>query len=106
MVRKLKWPGLAATFVALFSIKKGQFHRIPTLDGRKAAVISSYFDDDPVGESKPHKLLANANKSFIGSDFNGDGFIVDCNFVESCLRADRRYENILLKNLLGADVNF
>jgi hypothetical protein len=105
VVRKMKWPGQAATHVALFAIKKGQFDGSPFLDGRPTDVISSYFDDDPIGEATLAQLHENSDQSFIGSNFNGDGFVVDQSFVNSCMSIDRRYGDVLFRNLLGANVN-
>ena len=105
VIRKMKWPGRAATHISLFSIKKGIFHGVPMLDGLPASSISSYFSDDPIGEATLLPLIENAGQSFIGCNFNGDGFIVSEELAESYIRQDDRYSDVLFRNLLGSDVN-
>ncbi|MBW4599044.1 MAG: N-6 DNA methylase [Calothrix sp. FI2-JRJ7] len=74
--KRLKWPGLAAVIVSVVNIFKGDYQGVKLLDGREVDLISAFLFKS--GRNiNPAVLLANADKSFIGSIVLGMGFTFD-----------------------------
>jgi hypothetical protein len=74
--RRAAWPGKAAVVIATVAIAKKRLECVPELDGRSVSSISSFLVDANADDT-PQPLLANAGKSFIGSQVFGMGFIFD-----------------------------
>jgi hypothetical protein len=74
--KRLKWPGLAAVVVSVVNVVKGNYRRVKLLNGREVPLISAFLFHSG-GSENPAVLLANANKSFIGSILLGMGFTFD-----------------------------
>lgn len=74
--KRLDWPGLAAVVVSVVHIFKGEYKGIKLLDGREVDLISAFLFKSG-GHKNPAVLLANTNKSFIGSIVLGMGFTFD-----------------------------
>jgi hypothetical protein len=74
--KRLKWPGLAKVVVSVVNIYKGDYEGIKTLDNRTLENITAFLFHDG-GHGDPAVLIANANKSFIGSYVLGMGFTFD-----------------------------
>jgi hypothetical protein len=73
-VSSMKWPGIAAVQVSLVSINKG-INSDVILNGNKVKFISSYLDDkEYFGD--PFPLFLNDKLSSLGSNINGNGFII------------------------------
>lgn len=98
------WPGNAAVVVNVVHIGKGGFSPPYTLDGNSVRYISSQLDDRKVlGE--PYSLLANKDKSFIGSFVNGMGFVLEPEEAAQIIASDARYKDVVLPYLNGQDLN-
>jgi hypothetical protein len=77
-VKRAKWPGQAAVVVSVVNACRGQIRSPYSLDGKDAPMITAYLY--PAGSHEdPKPLLANAQKSFIGSYVLGMGFTFDDN---------------------------
>ncbi|WP_199247050.1 Eco57I restriction-modification methylase domain-containing protein [[Phormidium] sp. ETS-05] len=74
--KRLKWPGLAAVVVSVINIFKGKYQGKKTLDDRETDVITAFLFHAG-GNNDPKPLLANQDKSFIGSYVLGMGFTFD-----------------------------
>lgn len=74
--KRLKWPGLAAVVVSVVNVFKGDYQGVKLLDGRNVDLISAFLFKSG-GNNNPAVLLANADKSFIGSYVLGMGFTFD-----------------------------
>ncbi|MEH2400632.1 MAG: DNA methyltransferase [Nostoc sp.] len=74
--KRLKWPGLAAVVVSVVHIFNGDYQGVKLLDGREVNLISAFLFKSG-GNKNPAVLLANADKSFIGSYVLGMGFTFD-----------------------------
>lgn len=106
VVRKRKWPGKASTHIAMLSGFKGYFSGVKYLDDKIVEAISSDFESISKGETTmPFELKMNEESSYIGSNFNGEGFIVEEAFVKNCLSKDEGYKEVLFKNLNGKEFN-
>jgi len=74
--RRIKWPGQAAVVVSVVCVHKGKLSGPFELDGRKVDSITAFLFHTG-GDDDPHRLNANANKSFQGSIVLGMGFTFD-----------------------------
>ncbi|MHC5862010.1 Eco57I restriction-modification methylase domain-containing protein [Nostoc sp.] len=74
--KRMKWPGLAAVVVSVIHVFKGKYEITKLLDGREVNLISAFLFHAG-GNENPKMLLANADKSFIGSYVLGMGFTFD-----------------------------
>lgn len=74
--KRLKWPGLAAVVVSVIHVFKGKHENTKLLDGREVNLISAFLFHAG-GNENPKVLLANADKSFLGSCVMGMGFTFD-----------------------------
>ncbi len=74
--KRVKWPGLAAVVVSVINIIKGSYKKTKNLDGRATSKITAFLFHAG-GNENPSVLLANANKSFVGSYVLGMGFTFD-----------------------------
>lgn len=84
-------------------MRKGTWDSIRILSDRIVSQITPYLDD---GESsgKPHQLLSNAGKSYIGVYPMGAGFVLDRDEYETLLRIEACQE-IIQPFLNGDDLN-
>jgi hypothetical protein len=74
--KRVKWVGQAAVVVSVIHIYKGLYKEARQLDGKDVPLISAFLF--PKGSSEnPRTLLANAEKSFVGSYVLGMGFTFD-----------------------------
>jgi hypothetical protein len=74
--RRYKWPGIAAVVVSVIHVTKGPYTKKPELDGKPVESITAFLFHRG-GHEDPERLLANANKSFQGSNVLGMGFTFD-----------------------------
>jgi len=74
--KRFKWIGLAAVVVSVVHIFRGEYQGVKLLNGREVDLISAFLFHAG-GNEDPVVLLANADKSFIGSIVLGMGFTFD-----------------------------
>ncbi|MGL4620094.1 MAG: type IIL restriction-modification enzyme MmeI [Chroococcidiopsis sp.] len=74
--KRVQWIGLAAVVVSIVHVYKGEYQGVKLLDGREVDLISAFLFHTG-GNENPAVLLANADKSFIGSYVLGMGFTFD-----------------------------
>lgn len=74
--KRIKWVGLAAVVVSVVHVCKGEYQGVKLLDRREVDWISAFLFHAG-GNENPAVLLANADKSFIGSYVLGMGFTFD-----------------------------
>jgi hypothetical protein len=80
-------------------------HRSPLLDGRPVPAITSYLTPPGRVVGEPHRLAANAGKSFIGSYVLGMGFVLTPEEAQALLDRDPRNADVLFPYLNGQDLN-
>ena len=80
--KRVKWPGLAAVVVSVLNICKGSYGGCKLLDGQSVEKITAFLFPNG-GNENPKTLLANAEKSFVGSYVLGMGFTFDDTNVEA-----------------------
>jgi hypothetical protein len=74
--KRKKWEGVAAVVVSIIHVFKGNYQGIKLLDHREVPLISAFLFHAG-GNENPKSLMANADKSFIGSYVLGMGFTFD-----------------------------
>jgi hypothetical protein len=74
--KRMKWPGQAAVVVSIIHARKGMYEKVKNLDGKAVSHISAFLFPKG-GNNNPNTLLANADKSFVGSYVLGMGFTFD-----------------------------
>ena len=74
--KRLRWPGLAAVVVSVIHVRKGRFEGAKRLDGREVPIITAFLFHRG-GHEDPRSLIANTDKSFVGSYVLGMGFTFD-----------------------------
>lgn len=103
-VRSMKWPGQAAVEVALVTVAKQKWLGPLILNGKPAEQITAYLDEsEAIGN--PYVLVANADKSFVGSYVLGKGFILEPNEARRITDSDPKYHDVIFPYLNGEDLN-
>ena len=74
--KRVKWPGLAAVVVSVVHICRGEQQTTFYLNEREVPLITAYLFHAG-GHNDPFPLVANAEKSFVGSYVLGMGFTFD-----------------------------
>jgi hypothetical protein len=98
------WPGVAAVYVSVVSIRKGAYSGICLLNERPAASISPILDsaeDNP----RPFQLKANVGIAFTGSKLDGIGFCIEPDKAEQLLGIEPQSREVLFPFLNGDDLN-
>ncbi len=102
-IKTMPWPGLAAVFISIVTIMKGNYKKEKYLNNIQVNTISSYLDDSEIIEN-PYKLKENKNKCFIGSVVLGTGFILSHEEGIKLLK-DEKNINVIFPYLNGDDLN-
>jgi hypothetical protein len=76
--RRLKWPGVAAVIVSVVHVAKGLSADTSELDNNPVKKITAFLFHEG-GHDDPVRLTVNRDKSFIGCDIKGQGFLFDDN---------------------------
>lgn len=103
-VRSTLWPGEAAVQVSLATVYKGTWDKPCFLNAQQVDRISAYLDTSET-DDKPYVLLANEDKSFIGSYVLGKGFILEEEEARAWIAQDPRYAEVVRPYLNGDDLN-
>ena len=103
-VSAIRWPGIANLYVSLFSLRRGPWDKPRTLDGVEVSYISSRFEDyADIGT--PKLLLENDDRMFQGSDFMGEGFLLEESEATKMIGRDPRLAEVILPALNGQELN-
>ncbi len=104
-----KWPGganLEVAHVWLHNPPKGRAWQGGwRLNDRPVSGITPYLTEPGAVVGPPHRLKANADKSFQGSIVLGMGFVLDPAEAEALLAQDPRHRDCLFPYLNGEDLN-
>jgi hypothetical protein len=100
-----KWPGTASLEVAVVWGHKGPWKGDYTLDGNPIPGITPYLTLPGEITGNPYRLVANADKSFIGSYVLGMGFVLTPEGVQALIDKDPRNRDVLFPYLNGEDLN-
>ena len=99
------WPGTASLEVAHVWLRRGRWNKPFLLDEKPVAGITSFLTEPGAVSGPPHRLAANAGKSFIGSYVLGMGFVLEPEEAQRLIEKDPRNRDVLFPYLNGEDLN-
>jgi len=100
-----KWPGEANLEVAHVWLRKGHWAGQFVLDDMPVGAITSQLQEPGKVTGTPHRLAANAGKSFQGSIVLGMGFVLEPQEARQLLDTDPKNKDVLFPYLNGEDLN-
>jgi len=98
----LRWPGSANVFVSFVYATRRDWIGNVTLGGTECNAISSSLTAEEELNA-PERLVVLPCQSFRGSDWNGEGFLVDEHFVVEQVSREERAKEFLLRCLNARD---
>ncbi|MGH3769889.1 MAG: type IIL restriction-modification enzyme MmeI [Pseudonocardiaceae bacterium] len=104
-VKSQPWPGTASLEVALVWVGHASDGEPRTLDGRSVSAITPSLDPESRVSGNPHRLAANTDQSFQGSNILGLGFTVTPDAAQALIAKDPRNRDVLFPYLIGEDLN-
>jgi hypothetical protein len=100
-----KWPGTANLEVAHVWVRRNPWAGSFVLEEKPVPGITSFLAVPGAVSGKPYRLVANAEKSFIGSYVLGMGFVLEPEEAEGLIRKISRNRDVLFPYLNGEDLN-
>ena len=104
-VKSQPWPGTAALEVSLVWVGHPGVREVRVLDEHRVVTITSSLDPQSRISSNPHRLAANSDQSFQGSNILGIGFTLAPNEARALVEKDARNKDVLFPFLNGEDLN-
>ncbi|WP_337173500.1 hypothetical protein [Paludisphaera sp.] len=99
------WPGVASLEVAHVWLRRGRWSTPYFLDDKPVSGISPFLTETGTVSGPPHRLVANAGKSFQGSIVLGMGFVIEPDEAQRLIDKDSRNKDVLFPYLNGEDLN-
>jgi len=99
------WPGIAAVYISIIFLKKGNWGGAKWLDNLAASGINSYLLEPGLVVGNPHKLMGNKKFAFQGTIVNGEGFILEKDEALTLLESDVKNGEVIKPYLNGQDLN-
>jgi hypothetical protein len=100
-----KWPGTASLEVAYVWLRQGNWQGEFILDTKVVSGITSLLTVPGKALGKAYRLLANQNKSSIGSYVLGMGFIMTPEEAQALINKNNCNKDVLFPYLNGDDLN-
>ncbi|MBV8129423.1 MAG: hypothetical protein JO114_17395 [Planctomycetaceae bacterium] len=100
-----KWPGTANLEVAHVWLRKGRWASPFVLDEKPVSGITAFLTEPGTVSGPPHRLAANAGKSFQGSIVLGMGFVLEPEEAQRLIAKNRHNKDVLYPYLNGEDLN-
>ncbi|WP_262391832.1 BREX-1 system adenine-specific DNA-methyltransferase PglX [Nocardiopsis sp. CNR-923] len=104
-VKSQLWPGNASVHVSLVWAGHAGEEEQAILSEIPVPGITPSLDPRSRVTGNPWKLVANAEKSFIGSYVLGDGFLLDPDDARALIRHNSKNREVLFPYLVGKDLN-
>jgi hypothetical protein len=99
------WAGDASLQYVQVWGRKGSWSSPSVLDDKPVAGITGFLTEPGSVSGPPHRLAANAEKSFIGSYVLGMGFVLEPEEAQRLIDKDPRNRDVLFPYLNGEDLN-
>jgi hypothetical protein len=99
------WPGGANLEVAIVWARSGNWQGVSELDRAEVTGITSALSTRSRVDGVAHRLYANRDLSFQGSNVLGMGFVLSQDEARAMLAADRRNADVVRPYLVGEDLN-
>ena len=103
-IQSCKWPGSANLEVAHLWLKKGLWTGRFYLNDKEVSGITTFLTAPGLTTGNPHRLAANAEKSFIGPIVLGMGFTLSPEEARLLIQIDPRNRDVLFPYLSGEDI--
>lgn len=103
--KSVPWPGEATLEVAQVWMTHGPWQSGATLDGASVRSVTPSLDPASRAAGVPHRLAANAGRSFQGSIVLGMGFVMSPDEAQRLIERDPRNRDVLFPYLNGEDLN-
>ena len=100
-----KWPGTAMLEVSYIWVRKGEWNGKYSLDEKTVSGITPFLTIPGKTMGKPYILLAQKNKSFLGSKPSGLGFILSYEEAQNLIIEESKNAEVLFPYLNGQDLN-
>lgn len=100
-----KWPGEANLEVAHVWLRRGKWNDNFVLDEKPVRGITPFLAVPGAAAGNPHRLAANADKSFQGSIVLGMGFVLTPEEAQALIDKNPRNRDALYPYLNGEDLN-
>ncbi|MEG4874314.1 Eco57I restriction-modification methylase domain-containing protein [Microcoleus sp. CZ3-B4] len=100
-----KWEGTASLEVAHVWLRKGNWQGEFILDEKPVDGITAFLTMPGKSVGNPSRLVANQDKSFIGSYVLGMGFVLTPEEAQALIEKDVRNKDVLFPYLNGEDLN-
>ncbi|MGQ0777202.1 MAG: Eco57I restriction-modification methylase domain-containing protein, partial [Pseudonocardiales bacterium] len=104
-IKSQPWPGAASLEVSLLWVGHAQDEEIRTLDGRQVRAITPSLDPLSRVSGNSHRLVTNADQSFIGCFVLGMGFVMEPARAQELIAKNSRNKDVLFPYLNGEDLN-
>jgi len=104
-VQSRKWPGSASLEVAHVWLRRGSWGNQFVLDELPVEGITPFLAKPGAVVGNPHRLAANANKSFQGSIVLGMGFVLTPEEAQALIEKNPANQDALYPYLNGEDLN-
>ena len=99
------WPGTASLEVAHVWLRKGRWASSFVLDEKSVKGISAFLTETGAVVGPPHRLAANAGKTFQGSIVLGMGFVLEPDEARRLIEKNPQNKDVLFTYLNGEDLN-
>ena len=99
------WPGTASLEVAHVWLRRGRWNPPFLLNDKPVSGITPFLTEPGTVSGPPHRLAANAGKSFQGSIVLGMGFVLEPEEAQRLIDKDARNRDVLFPYLNGEDLN-
>jgi hypothetical protein len=103
-VRAIRWPGRANLVVSLLALRASSWAGPFTLDGKAVPTINPFLEVAK-RDSPPLVFTANTSCMFQGSDFLGDGFLLEKDEASRLIAADPKLRDVIFPALNGQELN-
>ncbi|MGE5110415.1 MAG: type IIL restriction-modification enzyme MmeI, partial [Acidobacteriaceae bacterium] len=110
--RRVKWPGTAAVIVSVVVMTRGDTGVMRFIDNKPVDFISAFLSHRGTHED-PARLVSNLNRSYIGCDIKGQGFLfadddqeaTPISVMQRLIAADPRNSQCLRPYIGGEELN-
>ena len=99
------WPGTASLEVAHVWLRRGQWNSPFVLDDKPVSGITPFLTEPGTVSGPPHRLAANAGKSFRAPSSSGMGFVLEPEEAQRLIEKNPRNKDVLFPYLNGEDLN-
>ena len=104
-VNSRKWEGTANLEVAFVWMRQGEWQGDFILDEKPVNGITPFLTVPGKLAGNPYRLMANQNKSFIGSYVLGMGFVLEPEEAQKLIEKNPKNKDVLFPYLNGEDLN-